>query len=274
MDIRTAISEGAKILRGNSILSANLDSEILMARVLNKDRKYILLNSLKKISDKDFNFYKKLINKRSFKKPVAQLTNKKFFWNSEFYVNTHTLIPRPETELIVEWVLDLSLNNNSTIFEVGTGSGCIAISICLKNKDLKILASDLSDSALEVAQINREHHNANNVNFVQSNWLACSMDSSLDLVISNPPYIKPNDPHLRELNHEPSIALTSKNGSQSFLHIASQAISSLKLGGKIIFEHGYSQAEEVSNILKDFGFENIVTCKDFQGLDRYTYANK
>ena len=109
---------------------------------------------------------------------------------------------------------------------------------------------------------------------MQANWLAASIENSLDLVISNPPYIKPNDPHLRDLHHEPLIALTSENGSNSFFHIASKAIYSLKLGGKIIFEHGYSQASEVSNILKDFGFKNIVTCKDFQGLDRYTYANK
>jgi release factor glutamine methyltransferase len=192
----------------------------------------------------------------------------------KFYVDSRVLIPRPETELIVEWVSGLSLNKNSTIFEVGTGSGCIAISICLKNKDLKILATDLSASALEVAQINKELHNAQNVTFMQSNWLSCSMQSSLDLVISNPPYIKPNDPHLKDLNHEPLIALTAENGSQSFFQIASQAISSLKSEGKIIFEHGYSQAEEVSNILRDLGFKNIVTCKDFQGLDRYTYANK
>ena len=134
--------------------------------------------------------------------------------------------------------------------------------------------TDFSDAALKVAQINRERLNAFNVTFMQANWLAASIENSLDLVISNPPYIKPNDPHLRDLHHEPLIALTSENGSNSFFHIASKAIYSLKLGGKIIFEHGYSQASEVSNILKDFGFKNIVTCKDFQGLDRYTYANK
>ena len=206
--------------------------------------------------------------------PIDYILNESEFMGYKFYVDSRVLIPRPETELIVEWVLDLSLNNNSTIFEVGTGSGCIAISICLKNKDLKILASDLSDSAIEVAQINKELHNANSVTFVQSNWMACSMEGSLDLVISNPPYIKPNDSHLSDLNHEPLIALTSPGGTQSFFQIASQAISSLKLGGKIIFEHGYCQAEEVSTILKDFGFKNIITCKDYQGLDRYTYANK
>jgi len=206
--------------------------------------------------------------------PLDYILNESEFMGYKFYVDSRVLIPRPETELIVEWVLDLSLNNNSTIFEVGTGSGCIAISICMKNKDLKILASDLSDSALEVAQINRKLHNAQGVTFVHSNWLACSMEGSLDLVISNPPYIKPNDSHLRDLNHEPPIALTSPDGTQSFFQIASQAISSLKPGGKIIFEHGYYQAEEVSTILKNFGFKNIVTCKDYQGIDRYTYANK
>jgi len=206
--------------------------------------------------------------------PLDYILNESEFMGYKFYVDSRVLIPRPETELIVEWVLGLPLNKNSTIFEVGTGSGCIAISICLKNKDLKILATDLSDAALEVAQINREIHKAKNVTFMQSNWLSCTVESSLDLVISNPPYIKPNDPHLRDLNHEPLIALTTEGGSQSFFQIASQASSSLKLGGKIIFEHGYSQADEVSNILKDSGFKNIVTCKDFQGLDRYTYANK
>ena len=206
--------------------------------------------------------------------PLDYILNESEFMGYKFYVDSRVLIPRPETELIVEWASGLSLNKNSTIFEVGTGSGCIAISICLKNKDLKILATDLSASALEVAQINKELHNAQNVTFMQSNWLSCSMQNSLDLVISNPPYIKPNDPHLKDLNHEPLIALTAENGSQSFFQIASQAISSLKSEGKIIFEHGYSQAEEVSNILRDLGFKNIVTCKDFQGLDRYTYANK
>ncbi len=206
--------------------------------------------------------------------PLDYILNESEFMGYKFYIDSRVLIPRPETELIVEWVLDLSLNKNSTIFEVGTGSGCIAISICLKNSDLKILATDLSASALKVAQINREIHKAKNVTFMQSNWLSCTVENSLDLVISNPPYIKPNDPHLRDLNHEPLMALTTEGGSQSFFQIASQASSSLKLGGKIIFEHGYSQADEVSNILKDYGFKNIVTCKDFQGLDRYTYANK
>lgn len=206
--------------------------------------------------------------------PLDYILNESEFMGYKFFVDSRVLIPRPETELIVEWVLGLSLNKNSTIFEVGTGSGCIAISIYLKNNELKILATDLSRPALEVAQINKDLHNAHNVTFVQSNWLGCSLKNSLDLVISNPPYLQPDDPHLSDLNHEPLMALTAENGTQSFFQIASQAIYSLKIGGRIIFEHGYSQAQEVYDILEDCGYQNIVTSKDFQGLDRYTYANK
>lgn len=206
--------------------------------------------------------------------PLDYILNESEFLGYKFYVDSRVLIPRPETELIVEWLLGLSLNKNSTILEVGTGSGCIAISLSLKNEHLKILATDVSDLALEVALINKELHNAQNVTIVQSNWMSCSRENSLDVVISNPPYLKLNDIHLENLHHEPLIALTSDNGSKSFYEIALQAIFSLKPGGKIIFEHGYSQAKEVSDILKECGFNNVVSNKDFQGLDRYTYANK
>jgi release factor glutamine methyltransferase len=206
--------------------------------------------------------------------PLDYILRESIFYGYKFYVDSRVLIPRPETELIVDWVLDLSLKKSSIILEVGTGSGCIAISIGLKNRDLKILATEISNSAIEVALINREIHNARNVTILQSNWLSCAKENSLDVVISNPPYLMPNDVHLEDLQHEPMIALISQNGSQSFYDIALQAMFSLKPGGKIIFEHGCYQAKEVSNILKYYGFNNVVSKQDFQGLDRYTYANK
>ena len=206
--------------------------------------------------------------------PLDYILRESLFFGYKFYVDSRVLIPRPETELIIEWVLDLSLKKNSAIIEVGTGSGCIAISIALQKANFKIIATDLSDIALEVANLNRKFHDVKNVLLVQSNWMSFVKDNSLDLIISNPPYLKPNDPHLDDLKHEPLIALTSKNGSQSFHEIASQAIFSLKPKGKIIFEHGSSQSKEVSNILKDYGFKNIVSEQDLQGLDRYTHAEK
>ena len=239
------------------IKTHQLDSELVLSNLLKQQRENLIINSNQNVSQNIILNFNKLITRRATREPLAYILKNKEFWSKDFFVDRNILIPRPETELIVEWTLDLSLNKNSTIVEVGTGSGCIAISIYLKNRDLKILATDLSDAALKVAQINRERLNAFNVTFMQANWLAASIENSLDLVISNPPYIKPNDPHLRDLHHEPLIALTSENGSNSFFHIASKAIYSLKRGGKIIFEHGYSQASEVSNILKDFGFKNI-----------------
>ena len=206
--------------------------------------------------------------------PLDYVVKESLFFGYKFYIDSRVLIPRPETELIVEWVLDLSLSKDSAIIEVGTGSGCIAISIALQKTNINIIATDLSDPALEVANFNRKFHDAKNVLLVQSNWMSFVQEDSLDLIISNPPYLKSNDPHLSDLKHEPLIALTSENGYQSFYEIASQAIFSLKSGGRIIFEHGYSQAKEVSNILKDFGFKEIVSAQDLQGLDRYTYAKK
>ena len=130
MNILTAITQGTKILKNNSIMTANIDAEILMAKAINKDRKYVLLNSTQQVDTEVFNFYKKLIENRSNRKPVAYLTNKKFFWNSEFYVTENTLIPRPDTELIIENALKLTKNKNQlSVLDIGIGSGCILLSI-------------------------------------------------------------------------------------------------------------------------------------------------
>ena len=135
MNINLAIMEGTKVLQSNSIESAHLDSEILMTKVINKDRKYILLNSNNIIPKKSLDLFRKLIKKRSNRTPIAQLTNKKFFWDSEFFVNEDTLIPRPDTEIIVENVLKFTkYKNKLNILDIGVGSGCILISILKEKK--------------------------------------------------------------------------------------------------------------------------------------------
>ena len=206
--------------------------------------------------------------------PIDYILNESIFYGFKFFVDSRVLIPRPETELIIDYILDLKLTKSSKIVEVGTGSGCIALTLAMLKPKIKIIASDISNSALEVAVVNKKLHNVSNVSLVHSNWMSFVMEDSLDLVISNPPYLKSGDCHLKNLTHEPSIALISKNGSQSFIDIAHQARFALKPGGKIIFEHGYSQAEEVAEILQEQDFHNIVSNQDYQGLDRYTYACK
>ena len=206
--------------------------------------------------------------------PLDYILNESSFLDFTFYVDSRVLIPRPETELIVEKVIDFALNKNSNVLDVGTGSGCISISLAMLRPDLKILASDISSDALDVARINLQNYEVNNVLLVKSNWLSYAKTESLDLVISNPPYLKPDDIHLRNLIHEPQSALVSPKGIKSFLEISYQAFSALKHGGRIIFEHGYSQKLEVTAILEDCGFKNIISEPDLQGLDRFIYAQK
>jgi release factor glutamine methyltransferase len=206
--------------------------------------------------------------------PLDYILNESSFLDFTFYVDSRVLIPRPETELIVEKVIDFALNKNANVLDVGTGSGCISISLAMLRPDLKILASDISSDALDVATINLQNHQVTNVLLIKSNWLAYAKTESIDLVISNPPYLKPDDTHLGNLTHEPQSALISPKGIKSFLEISHQAFIALKHGGRIIFEHGYSQRLEVTEILEDSGFKNIISEPDLQGLDRFIYAQK
>jgi release factor glutamine methyltransferase len=206
--------------------------------------------------------------------PLDYILNESSFLDFTFYVDSRVLIPRPETELIVEKVIDFALNKNANVLDVGTGSGCISISLAMLRPDLKILASDISLDALDVATINLQNYQVKNVLLIQSNWLSYAKTESVDLVISNPPYLKPDDIHLENLIHEPQSALVSPKGIKSFLKISHQAFIALKHGGRIIFEHGYSQRLEVTEILEECGFKNIVSEPDLQGLDRFIYAQK
>jgi release factor glutamine methyltransferase len=206
--------------------------------------------------------------------PLDYILNESLFLNFTFYVDFRVLIPRPETELIVEKVIDFGLNKNANVLDVGTGSGCISISLAMLRPDLKILASDISLDALDVATINLQNYQVKNVLLIQSNWLSYAKTESVDLVISNPPYLKPDDIHLGNLIHEPQSALVSPKGTKSFLEISHQAFIALKHGGRIIFEHGYSQRLELTEILEDCGFKNIISEPDLQGLDRFIYAQK
>ena len=206
--------------------------------------------------------------------PLGYILNESSFLDFTFYVDSRVLIPRPETELIVEKVIDFALIKNANVLDVGTGSGCISISLAMLRPDLKILASDISLDALDVATINLQNYQVKNVLLIQSNWLSYAKTESVDLVISNPPYLKPDDIHLGNLIHEPQSALVSPKGTKSFLEISHEAFIALKHGGRIIFEHGCSQRQEVTEILEDCGFQNIISEPDLQGLDRFIYAQK
>ncbi len=279
MNIYTAISQGSKILKENLILTANLDSEILMAKVLNKDRKYVLLNSLQEISNKDFNFYKSLISKRSLRKPVAQLTNKKFFWNLEFYVNSDTLIPRPETELIVENVIEFTKQKkNLQILDVGIGSGCILISILKEKKTFYGTGIDISNKCLNICKINALNQNVNTrLKLFKSN-VDKFLIGKYDLIVSNPPYINKSDLKYLEKdvrNFEPKLALDGGlDGLSEIKKVVKKSSKLLKINGKLVLEIGFDQKKKVIKILKKEGFYINKIEKDLANNDRCIVCTK
>ena len=228
--------------------------------------------------------------------PLAYLTGKQAFWSLEFEVNEHTLIPRPDTEVLVEQVLDwitqhknsLSVLNDEPIvapyqlLDLGTGSGCIAISLAhelatIYPKQWQVTALDFSTEALAVAKRNAQLNVASNIEFLHSDWFSVLNGSEttekplFDVIVSNPPYIVDNDQHLDKLKAEPLSALVAPdNGLGDIKQIAEQARDYLVRGGLLAVEHGYDQGELVRQMFTDFGYDQVKTMKDYGGNDRVT----
>lgn len=213
--------------------------------------------------------------------PLAYLTGQQEFWSLSFNVNEHTLIPRPDTEVLVEQVLNWinaqpTHNSNKRLLDLGTGSGCIAISLAheLKHANWKVVAVDLSSEALKVAQHNAVSNNVANVEFIQSSWyqaLSIYDEPKFDIIVSNPPYIDEEDEHLAHLKAEPISALSAPNqGLADIEHIVSHATTYLCAGGLLAIEHGHDQGDAVRQLFLDNGFESVNTVQDFGGNDRVT----
>lgn len=213
--------------------------------------------------------------------PLAYLTGQQEFWSLAFKVNEHTLIPRPDTEVLVEQVLSWIKSYHSTgqkkrLLDLGTGSGCIAISLAheLKSAKWQLVAVDLSSEALKVAQYNATANKVDNIAFVQSSWyeqLSHDEADKFDVIVSNPPYIDETDEHLNHLKAEPISALSAANkGLADLEHIIKQAPKYLRVGGLLAIEHGYDQGSSVRQLFIDDKFENVRTLQDFGGNDRVT----
>ena len=204
--------------------------------------------------------------------PLDYILNSTKFYESDFYVDSRVLIPRPETELLVDYVVN-KFNDTIKVLDAGTGSGCIGISIALKKPNFKVYGSDFSKNALGVASINKSNLNARNFFLVNADWLSSFKNESFDLILSNPPYIAENDLHLDDLIHEPKIALSSSEaGICDIKKIIQQSREILRRRGMLMIEHGYNQEDEVKNLLKDNYFSDIYNIKDYQELPRVTFG--
>ena len=279
MNINLAIKEGSKILNSKFIPNPLLDAEILMAKIMNKDRKYILLNYSNPINKNDLNDFYKLIEQRSLGNPVAHLTKKKSFWNSEFFVSNNTLIPRPDTELVVDNALKLTKQkNNINILDIGVGSGCILLSILKERKNFYGTGIDISKKCLNISKIN-----AINLEVISRLKLYKSdVDKfnlgKYDLVVSNPPYIKTSNLKYLERDvakFEPKLALDGGlDGLSEIKKVIKKTSELIKKNGKFVLEIGFDQKSKVINLLKKKGFYINSTLKDFANNDRCIVSTK
>ena len=279
MNINLAISQGSKILKENCIPNSKLDSEILMAQTINKNRKYILLNSNININQPNLNYFFKLIGKRSAGNPVAYLTNKKFFWNSEFFVSNDVLIPRPDTELLVENILRLTRQKNKIkILDIGVGSGCILLSILKERKNFYGTGIDISKKCLNISRINADNLKVGSrLKLYKSNVDKFNF-GKYDLIVSNPPYI--NKCKLKYLDKdvvhfEPRIALDGGlDGISEIRKVIKKSSELIKKNGKFILEIGHDQKNKVVNLLKNEGFYINSIQKDLAKNDRCIICTK
>lgn len=252
-----------------------LDVETLLQKVLDVDRLYILLNLERTLSEDEERLFNKFINERLNNRPIAYIVENREFMGLDFYVKEGVLIPRPDTEVLVEEVIELGKNKGPiNILDIGTGSGAITVSLAKYLENAEITSVDISDIALEIGKINAVNNNVDNkINFVKSD-LFTNIDKNMkfDIIVSNPPYIKREvietlDKQVKDF--EPYNALEGGiDGLDFYRAITSQAKDYLKEGGILAYEVGHDQSEDVSKLMEKDGYTNIYTRKDLQQIDR------
>ena len=264
--------------------SARLDVEILICRVMDIDDKIQLMLNYDKIMDeKSFEKFSSMFEKRMNKMPIAYIINNKEFMGLDFYVNENVLIPRPDTEVIVEELIEqmnrLSENKEVNILDMCVGSGAIILSGASLSENtghFKLYGADISKGALSVSRKNAKALNVDNITFMETNLFSSdeiqSLKGTLDIIVSNPPYIEEKvietlEPDVRD--YEPFIALSGGESGMDFYNkIIEESIEYLKDGGMLIFESGHDQAEKISSKMLSCGFSDIYTKKDIQGFNR------
>ena len=254
--------------------SPRLDAEVLLCHLLGKPRSYLHTWPDRTLDDEYLERYRQILEQRAQGTPVAHITGKKEFWSLDFQVSSDTLIPRPETELLVEYILDnYPASQHIKLADLGTGSGAIALAIASERPQWQITATEKSAAALEIARRNATALGIQNVNFVPGSWLEPLENRQFDIIVSNPPYIPASDPHLSsgDVRFEPRSALAAgKDGLDDIRIIAEQAAENLIPGGLLIIEHGYDQKASVHEIFTQSGYKMIRQIHDIANNPRLT----
>ena len=265
-DVRTALA--AATLR----LGERVDAEALLLHVLGQSRSWLFAHAEDALDMDVQTAFEALVARRAAGEPVAYLTGRRGFWTLELEVTPATLIPRPETELLVELALArLPRDAAANVADLGTGSGAIALAIASERPRAQVVATDASAGALAVARRNAQRLGIGNLRFVHGDWLAPLAGERFALIVSNPPYIEAADPHLAQgdLRHEPASALASgADGLDDIRRIAAAARAHLEPGGWLLFEHGWNQGDAVRGLLHAAGCTEVFTARDLEARDR------
>ena len=279
MNIENIMNEGINILQKNKIANPQLDSEILLSNSIKRDKKHIILNPKEILNSEQLEKFKSLIERRKKGEPIAYLTNKKEFWKDEFFVNKDVLIPRPDSELIIEQVLKIySKDVQLQVLDIGTGSGCILLSILKERSNFYGTGIDISKKSINVSKFNAKQLNlTNRVKFFHS-----SVDNfnngKYDMIVSNPPYIEQLSLKYLEkdvVNFEPKLALSGGfDGFSKIRKVINKASILIKKNGKFILEIGFNQKNKVIKILKEEGFYVNKAIKDYGNNDRCIISTK
>ncbi len=274
--IANLIKQAQLLLQENSD-SAKLDAQILLCFVLDKARSYLLTWPDKLLNNKQLLHFLQLLVRRIQGEPIAYIIGIKEFWSLPLKVSTATLIPRPDTETLVELVLEqYQGKKNISCLDLGTGTGAIALALASENSTWHIDAIDFNADAVQLAKCNAKCLNLEQVNIFQSDWFAqVGANKKFDVIVSNPPYIDSNDENLSQgdVRFEPKSALIAdEKGLADIKHIADVARAFLSAKGKLFFEHGFEQGHAVRAILTALGYENSQTEQDLNGHERITWA--
>ncbi|MEK7304123.1 MAG: peptide chain release factor N(5)-glutamine methyltransferase [Pseudomonadota bacterium] len=254
--------------------SPRLDAEVLLMHVTGLARTALITRAQELLLPEKEERLHELLARRALGEPVAYLTGRREFWSLDLNVTPDVLIPRPETELLVEQALALIPEDSDwTVADLGTGSGAIALAIATERPHCRLIATDLSTAALAVARGNATRLGIATVKFRHGEWLKPLAGTRLDVIVSNPPYVCANDPHLTlgDVRFEPESALVAgADGLDAIRCIAADAVSYLRPGGWLLFEHGYDQALAVRMLLETNGYDRVVSCRDIGGHERIT----
>ncbi|MEL0649379.1 peptide chain release factor N(5)-glutamine methyltransferase [Pseudoalteromonas agarivorans] len=274
LTLEQAVAAGADLLASSSE-SAKLDAQVLLLHILQKPRSYLFTWPEHELSDDQQSQFNVFIQRRLKGEPVAHITGLREFWSLSLEVNATTLIPRPDTETLVECALNMVMPDKAKVLDLGTGTGAIALALGSEMPNWQIVAVDKVTDAVALANKNQQRLGINNVEVKQSNWFSALQGEKFNLIVTNPPYIEQDDIHLNQgdVRFEPLSALVADEAGMSDIkQIISHSRDYLLSSGYLLIEHGFEQAEAVRDLFKQMAFIDIKTVKDFGNNDRVTLA--